>query len=107
MFSQRLAMTSQHLFYPLRSVIRCVAKAHLAVTPEAYEADLVWDEVLFTELTSTFLQPAVQPLLATPYESRNEAALVERQLAQSLVNAYRHILQQRQDTRVQQLNALL
>ena len=100
-------MASQSLFYPLRSVIRCVAKAHLTVTPEAYEEGLVWDEELFTELTSTFLQPSVQPLLASPYKSRDEAALVEGRLAQSLVNAYRHILQQRQDSRVQQLNALL
>ncbi|ESA32986.1 hypothetical protein N836_23265 [Leptolyngbya sp. Heron Island J] len=100
-------MASQNLFYPLRSVIRCVAKAHLTVTPEAYEADLVWDEALFTELTSTFLQPAVQPLLAAPCESRDEAALIEGQLAQSLVNAYRRILRQRQNTQVQQLNALL
>lgn len=100
-------MASQCLFYPLRSVIRCVAKAHLTVTPEAYEANLVWDEALFTELTSTFLQPAVQPSLASPCESRDEAALVEGQLAQALVNAYRRIIQQRQDIQVQQLNALL
>ncbi|MEM1243150.1 MAG: hypothetical protein AAGI45_25235, partial [Cyanobacteria bacterium P01_H01_bin.26] len=59
------------------------------------------------ELTSTFLQPAVQPLLASSYESRDEAALVEGQLAKSLVQAYRRILQQRQDERVLQLNALL
>lgn len=100
-------MASQCLFYPLRSVIRCMAKAHLTVTPEAYEADLAWDEALFTELTSTFLQPAVQPLLASSYESRDEAAMVEGQLATSLVQAYRRILQQRQDERVLQLNALL
>ena len=100
-------MASQCLFYPLRSVIRCVAKAHQTVTPEAYEANLVWDEALFTELTSTFLQPAVQPSLASACESRDEAALVEGQLAQALVNAYRRIIQQRQDTQVQQLNALL
>ncbi|MEO0350768.1 MAG: hypothetical protein AAF282_12055 [Cyanobacteria bacterium P01_A01_bin.15] len=84
-----------------------MAKAHLTVTPEAYEADLAWDEALFTELTSTFLQPAVQPLLASSYESRDEAAMVEGQLATSLVQAYRRILQQRQDERVLQLNALL
>ena len=54
-------------------MIRCVAKAHLTVTPEAYEADLVWDEALFTELTTTFLQPSVQPLLASAYGSRDEA----------------------------------
>lgn len=100
-------MASQSLFYPLRSVIRCVAKAHLTVTPEAYETDLVWDEALFAELTSTFLQPTVQPLLTSSYQSRDEAALVEGQLAQSLVNTYRRILKQRQDARVQQLNALL
>ena len=100
-------MASQCLFYPLRSVIRCVAKAHLAVIPEAYEEGLDWDEDLFTELISTFLQPDVQPLLASPYKSRDEAALVEEQLAQSLVNAYRRILRQRQDARVQRLNALL
>lgn len=100
-------MASQCLFYPLRSVIRCVAKAHLTVTPEAYEADLVWDEALFVELTATFLQPSVQPLLASPYESRDEAALVEGQLAQSLVNAYRRIMRQRQDEQVRLLNALL
>ncbi len=100
-------MASQSLFYPLRSVIRCIAKAHLTVTPEAYEENLVWDEELFAELTSTFLQPDVQPLLTSPYASRDEAALVEGQLAQSLVNTYRRILQQRKDVRVQQLNALL
>ncbi|MGD1952833.1 MAG: hypothetical protein ACFB14_24785 [Leptolyngbyaceae cyanobacterium] len=100
-------MASQCLFYPLRSVIRCMAKAHLTVTPEAYEADLVWDEALFTELTTTFLQPSVQPLLASSYASRDEAAVIEGQLAQSLVNAYRRILKQRQDVQVQQLNALL
>ena len=100
-------MASQCLFYPLRSVIRCMAKAHLTVAPEAYESDLVWDEALFTELTSTFLHPSVQPLLASPCASRDEAAIVEGQLAQSLVNSYRRILQQRQDVRVQQLNALL
>ncbi len=100
-------MASQCLFYPLRSVIRCVAKAHLTVTPEAYEADLVWDEALFTELTTTFLQPSVQPLLASAYGSRDEAEVVEGQLAKSLVNTYRQIIRQRQDTRVQQLNALL
>ncbi|MBE9066036.1 hypothetical protein IQ260_05155 [Leptolyngbya cf. ectocarpi LEGE 11479] len=100
-------MESQSLFYPLRSVIRCVAKANLTVAPEAYEADLVWDEALFTELSSTFLQPTVQPLLASPCQSRDEATLVERQLATSLVDAYRRILKQRQDVQVQQLNALL
>ncbi|MBT9316734.1 hypothetical protein IXB50_15005 [Leptothoe spongobia TAU-MAC 1115] len=100
-------MASQCLFYPLRSVIRCVAKAHLTVAPEAYEADLVWDEALFAELTTTFLQPSVQPLLASSYESRDEAAVVEGQLAKSLVNTYCRIMRQRQDARVQQLNALL
>lgn len=100
-------MESQSLFYPLRSVIRCVAKAHLTVAPEAYEADLVWDETLFAELSGTFLQPTVQPLLASPYQSRDEAALVEGQLAKSLVDAYRHILEQRQNVHIQQLNALL
>ena len=100
-------MASQRLFYPLRRVICCVAKAHLAATPEAYGADLIWDKALFTELTDTFLQPAVQPLLTSPYGSRDEAALVEGQLAQALVNAYRRIVQQRQDARVQKLNALL
>ncbi|NEQ52877.1 MAG: hypothetical protein F6K11_22515 [Leptolyngbya sp. SIO3F4] len=100
-------MASQSLFYPLRSVIRCVAKAHLTVTPEAYEANLVWDEALFAELTTTFLQPSVQPLLASSYGSRDEASIVEGQLAQSLVNAYRRIIRQRQDERVRQLNALL
>mgnify|MGYP001795453744 CR=1 FL=1 len=100
-------MDSQCIFYPLRSVIRCVAKAHLTVTPEAYESNLLWDEALFTELTCTFLQPAVQPLLASPCESRDQAALVEGQLAQSLVNTYRRIMQQRQDIQIQQLNALL
>lgn len=100
-------MASQCLFYPLRSVIRCVAKAHLTVTPEAYEAELAWDEALFIELTTTFLQPAVQPLLTSAYGSRDEAAVVEGQLAKSLVNTYRQIVRQRQDAQVQQLNALL
>jgi hypothetical protein len=100
-------MAAKSLFYPLRSVICCLAKAYLTVTPEAYKDCLVWDEDLFTELTNTFLQPSVQSLLAVPYESRDEAALVEGQLAQSLVNAYRHILRQRKDARVQRLNALL
>ncbi|MEL6231901.1 MAG: hypothetical protein AAFX51_16925 [Cyanobacteria bacterium J06636_28] len=100
-------MASQCLFYPLRSVIRCVAKAHLTVTPEAYEADLAWDEALFTELATTFLQPAIQPLLASAYGSRDEASVVEGQLAKALVDTYRQIVRQRQDTRVQQLNALL
>lgn len=100
-------MASQSLFYPLRRVIRCVAKSNLTVAPKAYEEDLIWDEALFTELSSTFLQPTVQPLLALPCQSRDEATLVERQLANSLVHAYRRILKQRQDVRVQQLNALL
>lgn len=100
-------MASQCMFYPLQGVIRCVAKNYLTVIPEAYEDELFWDEVLFAELTSTFLQPAMQPSLASPYASRDEAALVEGQLAQALVNTYRHILRQRQDARVQRLNSLL
>lgn len=100
-------MESQYLFYPLRSVICCVAKAHLTVIPEACESDLFWDETLFNELAATCLQPAVQPMLASPYKSRDEAALVEGQLAQSLVNAYQRIMHQRQDKQIQQLNALL
>ena len=82
-----------------------MAKTHLTVMVD--DIALVWDEALFTELTTTLLQPAVQPLLAVSYPSREEAALVERQLAKTLGNAYRRILRQRQDARVQQLNALL
>lgn len=82
-----------------------MAKAYLTVMID--DKDLVWDETLFTELTTTLLQPAVQPLLAAAHSSRDEAALVEGQLAKILVNTYRRILRQRQDERVQQLNALL
>lgn len=100
-------MASQHLFYPLRNVIRCVAKSHLTVVLDACETALRWDEALFADLSDTLLQPAVHPLLTAPYSSRDEAALVERQLAQSLANAYRRIVIQRQDRQIQQLNALL
>lgn len=101
------SMTSQSFFYPLSNVIRCIAKAYLVVTPEARKGNLVWDEALFTELTATFLHPDVQPLLTSPYTSRYAAALVEKQLAKSLVDDYCRILRQRQDTQVCQLNTLL
>ncbi len=100
-------MASQHLFYPLCSVIRYLAKAYLTATPEAFASALVWDETLFDELASTCLQPAVQPTLAASYPSRDEAAVVERQLAQSLVHVYRRIMYQRLDPQIRQLNALL
>ncbi|WP_323363711.1 hypothetical protein [Leptothoe sp. PORK10 BA2] len=84
-----------------------MAKAHLTVISAECRDDLMWDEALFAALIATFLQSSVQPLLASPYESRDEAALVEGQLAQSLVNAYRRIMRQRQEQQVKLLNALL
>ncbi len=100
-------MESQFLFYPLRSVIRCIAKTNLTVTPEACESGFVWDEALFTELAATHLQPSVQPLLTLGYESREQASAIETEMAQDLVKTYRRILEQREDKQVQQLNCLL
>ena len=100
-------MASQCLFYPLRSVICCVAKAHLTVAPETYGASFGWDEALFTELVATLLQPMIHPSLMSGYQSRDAAAVAEGQLAKSIVDAYRRIMQQRQNERIQQLNTLL
>lgn len=100
-------MVSQPLFYPLHSVICCTAKAYLTTLPDAYESNLIWDEPLFIELADTLLQPTVQPLLLSSYGSRDEATVVEGQLAKALVNTYQRIQQQRQNKQIQQLNALL
>lgn len=100
-------MESQCLFYPLRSVIRCIAKTNLTVTPEACESGLKWDEALFTELAATHLQPSLHPLLTSGYQSRNEASAIEAEMARALVKTYQHILKQRENEQVQQLNGLL
>lgn len=100
-------MDSHCLFYPLRSIIRCIAKTNLTVTPEACESGLCWDETLFTELAATYLQPAVQPLLTSGYASREQASAVEAEMARALVKTYRHILEQRENEKVQRLNELL
>ena len=100
-------MESQCLFYPLRSVIRCIAKTRLTLTPEACESGLAWDEALFAELATTYLQPSVQPLLISGYSSRDEASSIEAEMAQSLVETYRNILKQRENEKIQQLNDLL
>ncbi|MBT9312968.1 hypothetical protein [Leptothoe kymatousa] len=94
-------------FYPLRSVIRCIAKTNLTVTPEACSSGLIWDEALFTELAATYLKPSLQPALATGYRSRDEASAVESELADVLVKTYQHILEQRENEQVQLLNSLL
>ncbi|MEM6251655.1 MAG: hypothetical protein AAF821_01925 [Cyanobacteria bacterium P01_D01_bin.156] len=100
-------MDSQYLHYPLRSVIRCIAKTNLTITPEACESGIAWDEALFTELSATYLQPTLQPSLTSGYRSRAEASTVEVEMAKSLVQTYRHILKQRENEKVQQLNELL
>ncbi|MGD1857961.1 MAG: hypothetical protein ACFB2W_27305 [Leptolyngbyaceae cyanobacterium] len=98
---------SLRLFYPLPKVVCCQAKAYLSVLQQEHRLASKWDEALFTELSATLLQPSVQPLLTSACQSRDEAALVERQLVQHLVNTYRSILQQRQTLQIQRLNALL
>lgn len=100
-------MAAKCLFYPLHNVIRCVAKAHLAAAPEAYGSGLGWDESLFTELLATLLQPTIHPSLMSGHTSREAAAIAEGQLAKSIVNAYRRIMQQRQNERIRLLNTLL
>lgn len=100
-------MASQCFFYPLHSVICCVAKAHLTVAPETYGTGCVWDEALFTELVTTLLQPTVNPVLMSGYESRDAATVAEGELVKSIVNAYRCIVKQRQSVRIRQLNTLL
>lgn len=99
-------MANQCLFYPLRSVICCVAKSHLTAAPEAYGASFGWDEALFAELMTTLLQPTIHPLLLSGHKSRHAAAVAEGQLAKSIVNAYRCIMQQRQNAKICQLNNL-
>ncbi|MEM9804967.1 MAG: hypothetical protein AAF959_06780 [Cyanobacteria bacterium P01_D01_bin.56] len=99
-------MASQCIFYPLRGVIRCLAKSYLTVASET-GVYLVWDEPLFSGLSSIVLNPTLQPLLASPCSSRNEAVLIEDYLARLLANIYRRILRQRHEDTVQQLNSLL
>ncbi|MEA5462739.1 hypothetical protein [Leptothoe sp. PORK10 BA2] len=107
LFFKGWLMESQCLFYPLRSIIRCIAKTNLTITPEACESGLVWDEALFSELAATYLQPTVQPLLTSGYQSRNEASAIETEMATLLVKTYQHILKQRENEKVQYLNELL
>lgn len=94
------------MFYPLRGVIRCLAKSHLTVASET-GVYLAWDKELFSGLSATLLNPTLEPLLASAYPSRSEAALVEEQLAIALANTYRRIVRQRHQEKVQQLNTLL
>lgn len=100
-------MESPCCFYPLRSVIRCIAKESLTIAPESYKAGLRWDQTLFNDLAGTLLQTQTQPQLGIPCRSRQEAELVEKQLARILVSNYCQILEQQENEQVQRLNALL
>ncbi|MEO0868446.1 MAG: hypothetical protein AAFY17_08345 [Cyanobacteria bacterium J06642_11] len=99
-------MASPCMFYPLRGVIRCLAKSYLTVASDT-GVYLAWDKELFTGLSATLLNPTLEPLLASAYQSRGEAALVEEQLAMALADTYQRVVRHRHREQVQQLNALL
>ena len=99
-------MASQCMFYPLRGVIRCLAKSYLTVASET-GVYLVWDESFFSSLSATLLNPTLQPRLAIPYASRQDAVVVEEQFARLLANTYQRILLQYHSEKVQELKALL
>ncbi len=99
-------MTSECVFYPLRGVIRCLAKSYLASASDA-RVHLIWDATLFYGLSTILLNPTLQPLLTSPYPSRDEAVLIEEHLARLLADTYQRILRQRYEEKIRQLNALL
>ena len=100
-------MESTGIFYPLRTLIRGMAKEQLTISSEAYVTQLCWDEKLFDDLAATFLNPNIKAILTSPCRSRESAHMIEESVAKELAEAYKHIIRQRDDELVQRLNALL
>jgi hypothetical protein len=92
---------------PKRAVIRCKAKQRLMMEMDGQWHSEFLDEELFNDLSHTLFQSPQFEKLRQPYGSKSERCAVEDWAAMELAIAYRRITQQRQDERVQNLNALL
>jgi hypothetical protein len=95
-------------YRPKRAVIRCKAKMQLLEAEDGY---FEWDELrgdgLLEELAATLFRSNRYQMLYQQCRSKLEAYEVGDRLAQELAESYRWIMRRRQDSMVQDLNALL
>jgi hypothetical protein len=92
--------------YPMRSVIRCKAKQQILIMGDS-NVMASPDENLFRELASTLFNSAYFQSLYRAYPSAQERCATEDQIAAELAAIYHHVMYQREQPQVQQLNALL
>jgi len=94
--------------YPMRAVIRCKARQSILLgVGDSNDASASLDEVLLNDLATTLFQSEQGQVLFTPYSSRAAVNAVEDELAEEIATTYQHIIEQRQNPVVQNLNTLL
>jgi len=93
--------------YPVRLFIRHKAQRQIAAALAASTPNPALDSQLFQDVVSTVLHPQAHPAIYESHPSRDQAEVVEDQVANAIATTYLRLWQRQQDAEIQKLNQLL